>query len=249
MINQKKLQLENEKAPSGSDFISLSLLSNSFTSDQLVNQIMTLLGSGNDTTSASFSWAVYALAQHPFIQSRLRDEVRSHIPPHAAGTNIDATLIDSLPYLRATVNEVFRFYPTIPVIFKIAACDTSILSHFVPKGTGVMIPPTAINFSVELWGEDAEQFKPERWLEANGGGAKNNYAFMSFSHGPRSCIGQGLARAELSILLARFVGRFAFDMMRNENGDQQEEVMSEGPITAKPKGGINISLRVVEGWS
>jgi cytochrome P450 len=249
MIHQKKLQLQNEKTPSRSDFISLSLSSNSFTSEQLVNQIMTLLASGNDTTSASFSWAIYALARHPSIQSSLRDEIRSRIPPQTADTVIDATLIDNLPYLRATLNEVLRFYPTIPMIFKLAARDTSILGHFIPKGTAVLIHPTAINFSRELWGDDAEQFKPERWLEANGGGAKSNYAFMSFGHGPTGCIGQNLARAELSILLARFVGRFAFEMMTDGNGKGLEEVKSAGPMTAKPVGGINIRFRVVEGWS
>lgn len=242
MVNERKIQLEKSKTLGRPDFISLSLESQSFTDEELVNQIMTLLGSGNDTTSAAFSWAAYALAQHPAIQANLRAEIRNRIPPDT--NDIDSAAIDSLPYLRAVINEVLRFYPTIPRIFKVTVQDTSILDQYVPKGTAVVLHPTAINFSTELWGEDAGCFRPERWLEANGGGAKNNYAFMSFSHGPRSCIGQGLARAELSCLVARFVGRFEFTLK-----DPSEKVETEGPITLKPKGGINILLKVVEGWS
>lgn len=252
IIEQKKLQQENVTEPSNrSDFISLSLLSNSFTTEQLVNQIMTLLGSGNDTTSASFSWAIYALAQHPTIQSRLRNEIRSCIPTNTTDADISATVIDSLPYLRATVSEAFRFFPTIPMMFKVAALDTTILGQFIAKGTAIAISPMAVNFNRELWGEDAEQFKPERWLEANCGITNNNYAFMSFSHGPRSCIGQNLARAELTVLLARFVGHFEFEMVTdgNENRKGLEEMKSQGPITAKPGRGMNVRLRVVEGWS
>lgn len=252
IIEQKKLQQENVTEPSNrSDFISLSLLSNLFTTEQLVNQIMTLLGSGNDTTSASFSWAIYALAQHPTIQSRLRNEIRSCIPTNTTDADISETVIDGLPYLRATVSEAFRFFPTIPTMFKVAALDTTILGQFIAKGTAIAISPMAINFNRELWGEDAEKFKPERWLEANCGITNNNYAFMSFSHGPRSCIGQNLARAELTVLLARFVGHFEFETVTdgNENRKELEEMKSQGPITAKPGRGMNVRLRVIEGWS
>jgi cytochrome P450 len=245
LIRRKKLEQENQGKLTGSDFISLTLGSHAFTEEELVNQVMTLLGAGHDTTTASIVWAVYALCQNPSVQIRLREEIHTRIPPGT--TDIDSALIDSLPYLHAVVNEVFRVYPSVPMTTRVAAHDTTILSQYIPKGTVIVTPPWAVNFSRELWGSDADAFKPERWLEpgrANSGGAESNFAFMSFSQGPRSCIGQGLARAELACFLARFVGRFKFELK-----DPNEKMVIRGPITPKPQNGLNLRIQVVDDWS
>ena len=245
LIHRKKIQLETDETDTRSDFISLALESNAFTEEELVNHTMTMLGAGHDTTAAAMTWTIYALCLHPSVQSRLREEIHRSIPSGTA--DIGPNLIDSLPYLRAVINEVLRCYPTIPIIQRAAAHDTAILGQYIPKGTVITAPPWAINYSRELWGADAEQFNPERWLgygKANGGGAENNFAFMTFSHGPRSCIGQGFAKAELSCVIAKFVGRFEFAMK-----DINENVTPQGPMTAKPKNGMNIRLKVVEAWN
>ncbi|KAI9781400.1 MAG: hypothetical protein M1839_005994 [Geoglossum umbratile] len=245
LIRKKRIQPKGEKTPTRLDFISLALESGAFTDEELVSQTMTLLGAGHDTTAATFVWAIYALCLNLSVQTRLREEIRRDVPSDAVG--VDSTLIDSLPYLRAVVNEVFRYHPTIPMTQRAATEDTTILGQYIRKGTVVVTSPSAVNYSRELWGDDADQFNPERWLcpgKANGGGAQNNYAFMSFSHGPRSCIGQGLAKSEISCFLAKFVGRFEFAMK-----DPNEKVEIQGPMTAKPKNGLNIVLKVVEGWS
>lgn len=193
------------------------------------------------------SWATYLLCTHPEVQSRLREEIRANLPPITDSSKpISSADIDHLPYLNAVCSEVLRFYPPVPLTLRVAEVDTSILGQFVPKGTTIILSPWVTNNSTELWGPDAMTFNPDRWMApgaANSGGARSNYAFLTFLHGPRSCIGQGFAKAEFACLLASWVGRFD---MRLANPDHKPEI--QNGITARPKGGLHVRMREIEGW-
>ena len=80
-------------------------------------------------------------------------------------------------------------------------------------------------------------------LGNNSGGAESNYSQLTFLHGPRSCIGQNFAKAELRCLIAAFVKAFEWEMV-NPN----EEVIPAGVITIKPKKGLHLRLKPLEGW-
>jgi cytochrome P450 len=147
-------------------------------------------------------------------------------------------LLESLPYLNAVCKEVLRIYPTIPVSARCAVRDTFILGQLVPKGTTVFVAPWSVNRNPKIWGEDAEAFRPERWLDTPNGGASSNYAFLTFFHGPRSCIGQNFARAELRALVAALVGEFEIRM-----ADPNEKVRVGGTITIKPVDKLKLKLR------
>lgn len=101
----------------------------------------------------------------------------------------------------------------------------------------------AINRSKALWGPDAEEFKPERWL-AEGqrelGGGKSTLNLLTFLQGPRSCIGQAFSRAELRCLVAAMVMKFEIRM-----ADPSEVVEPGGFLTLKPIGGMKLKLRVL----
>jgi cytochrome P450 len=150
-----------------------------------------------------------------------------------------------MPFLNAVCNEVLRLYPTIPVTARITIRDTTIAGQLLPKGTILIVVPWAINRNPELWGPDSEDFVPDRWIDQNGrttmnGGADSNYAFLTFLHGPRSCIGERFARAELRALLAALVGSFEFQM-----ADPNEKVIVGGTITSKPMNGMRLKLTPV----
>jgi cytochrome P450 len=181
----------------------------------------------------------------------LRAEIQKHIPdPRALSDHkMDVgALLESLPYLNGVCNEVLRLFPTIPVTSRMAVRDTTVAGHHLPKGSIVMISPWATNRNPALWGPDAEDFVPERWIDQETGratmhgGADNNYSFLTFLHGPRSCIGERFARAELRALLAALVGTFAFQM-----ADPNEKVVVGGTITSKPMHGMKLKLRST-GW-
>ena len=249
LIRQKKLDLSQNKS-AGIDILSVALQSGGFTDENLVDQMMTFLAAGHETTSTALTWAVYLLCKHPDVQSRLRDEVRGGLPSiDETSTTLAAAELDRLAYLHAVCSEVLRLWPPARVTLREAACDTTVQGQLVPAGTWIVLAPLATNTAEALWGDDAGDFKPDRWLEASarsnasGAAGRANYAFMTFLHGPRSCIGEKFARAEFACLLAALVGRFEMELVEK---DAELEVTSG--ITSKPKGGVQVRMRELEGW-
>ncbi|RAL16318.1 cytochrome P450 [Aspergillus homomorphus CBS 101889] len=251
MVREAKESRNNQqtgKTKDGVDIISVALESDSFTDDELVDQMMTFLAAGHETTSTALQWCIYALCKYPDVQTRLREEIRANLPSISVENpeSVSTETLDALPYLHAVCNEVFRFHPSAPATIRVANRDTSLVGQSLPKGTLLFLFPAIINHSKELWGPDADKFNPERWLGpgmANTGGATSNYAFLTFLHGPRSCIGQGFAKSELACMLAAFVGRFQFEL---EDPDAELE-LREG-ATVSPRDGVCVKLTTLEGW-
>ncbi|KAJ5991205.1 hypothetical protein N7522_011412 [Penicillium canescens] len=246
MIREKKAKMEDPKAETGIDIVSVALSSGTFDEENLVDQCMTFLGAGHETTATALQWAVYALCKNPDVQTRLRDEVRANLPSLNDETPITAAEIDNLPYLNAVCNEVLRFHPSVPATIRTAIRDTSLAGKHIPKGTLFTISPQILNRMEEFWGPDADKFNPDRFMgpgKANTGGAVSNYAFLTFLHGPRSCIGQGFAKAELACLLAATVGRFRMEL---KYPDAKLE-LREG-ATVSPKDGVLAKFTLLEGW-
>ncbi|KAK1238511.1 hypothetical protein MKX07_006657 [Trichoderma sp. CBMAI-0711] len=100
---------------------------------------------------------------------------------------------------------------TFPAMMREAAQDTTVGDLHIPKGKQIMVSPYAVNRSQELWGDDAEDFKVERWEDSYSGGAKTSQAFLTFSSGPRICIGKDFATLSLKVFLTVLVSRFRFE--------------------------------------
>ncbi|KAI1081838.1 cytochrome P450 [Whalleya microplaca] len=253
LIREKKVKLANKELTSH-DILSVALESGGFTDEELVDQLMTFLAAGHETTASSMTWAVYMLAKYPEFQTRLRQEVREKLPPIESDREVNNVDIDTIPYLNAVCNEVLRYWAPVPLTLRDTAVDTTIMGQKVPKGTKIVLAPWAVNFDKALWGPDANEFNPERWMvkdpedkRAASGGASSNYAFMTFLHGPRSCIGQGFAKAEFACLLASWVGRFEFSLKNQEEWDEKN-VEIKGAVTARPANGMYVHATIVDGW-
>lgn len=243
LIRQKKEALEKDEKRN-IDIISVALESGVFTDENIVDQMMTFIAAGHETTSSTMTWAIYELCKKPEIQTRLREEIHAHI--QSLDESMDAAKLDKLSYLHAVCNETLRHNAPVPLTLRDTENDCTITGTFVPRGTKIILCPLAVNYSKELWGPDAAEFNPDRWMgsgRANTGGAESNYAMLTFLHGPRSCIGQSFAKAEFACLLAAFVGKFEFEMR-----DPNEKIDIQGGVTARPKHGLHIKLKVVEGW-
>ncbi|KAL5339459.1 cytochrome P450 [Aspergillus crustosus] len=250
LISEKRDRIKHnpDELVSGKDILSVALNSGSFSDEELIDQMMTFLAAGHETTSSALQWAVYALCKHPSVQKRLRDEVRANLPPTSPKSPepITAATLDSLPYLHAVCNEVLRFHPSVPITLRDAAQESTLAGTVIPKGTILTISPEVINHHPDLWGPDADKFDPERWLgpgRANTGRASSNYALMTFLHGPRSCIGQGFAKAELACLVAAMVGRFHMELK-----DPNAKLEVKRSATVSPLDGVLARLTPVEGW-
>lgn len=248
LIQQKRVKIAN-KEPADVDILSVAIESGGFSDENLVDQLMTFLAAGHETTASAMTWAIYLLCTHPEAQARLRAEVRERLPsPADAAASVSSVDVDHMPYLNAVCSEVLRYYSPVPITLRVAGRDTTILGHKVPKGTRVMLTPWAVNKSQDMWGADALRFDPERWLGGGGsGGASSNYAFLTFLHGPRGCIGSGFAKAEFACLLAAWVGRFEFALNDPEQADERKLDIRSG-VTAHPRKGLYVKAKVVEGW-
>jgi cytochrome P450 len=245
LIDEKRQKLEKKEG--GKDILSVAIESGGFEGDEdIVNQLMTFLAAGHETTASAMAWACYHLCAHPSIQSRLRSEIRATLPSPESEAPISFADFDKLTYLHAVCNEILRLYPSVPITTRVTASSSStILDTRMPKGTTVVICPWAINTHPDLWGADADKFDPERWMapgQANSGGASSNYALLTFLHGPRSCIGQSFAKAEFAVLLASWVGRFEMEFV-----DPEYKLDVGGGVTSKPKG-MRVRMKAVDGW-
>lgn len=240
------MKLANKNQGTARNILSVAIESGGFTDEGLVNQLMTFLIAGHETTASALSFAVCMMCKHPKIQSRLREEVRSSLPdPRSPTSSICSNDIDSLPYLNAVCNEVLRLYPPVPVTLRVATQDSTLVGHYIPKGSTIFIAPWATNANKDCWGEDAADFNPDRWLgegKANTGGMESNYAFLTFLHGPRSCIGQSFAKGEFACLLAAWAGTLE---TRFANADYVIKV--KNGLTPRPQD-LEVKVQVLKEW-
>jgi cytochrome P450 len=219
--------------------------------------MMTFLSAGHETTASSLIWATYFMAKYPDMQERLRKEIRDNLPSADTDTEVTSTDIDNMPYLNAVCSEVLRISSPVAQTVRVAMHNTTVNNQYIPRDTLLVLVPWATNTDTKLWGPDANDFKPERWLSpehggtsatnAASGGATSNYAFMTFLHGPHSCIGASFAKSELACLVAAWIGRFSFELKDKSLLDERN-IKINPSVVAKPEGGMHMIVRVVEGW-
>jgi cytochrome P450 len=256
--DEKEESMSAEKVPDTDVVTTLLRFPQPLSDSELLAQSASFLLAGQDTTSVAGTWALHLLSRNLSIQSKLREEVRAHLPsPAAAESTINAHVLESLPYLYAVCNEVLRlFTPVSQNRRSNAKAGTTIQGIPIPVGMTVICSPWLLHRSRQIWGNDALEFRPERFLKEDpsgdlkfditGGqtGDAAVYASIPFGAGPRSCIGERFARAELASLVAGLVGRFEWTP---EEGAPLDVEVDWG-IVSKPMGGLRLQVKRVEGW-
>jgi cytochrome P450 len=170
------------------------------TEAEVKGQVLTFLGAGHETTSVALSWALHLLANNPNIQQKLRTELQSVFPDPLSEPTADLLNGSQLPYLEMVAKETLRCVPPVPITVRVASKDDELDGYEIPKGTVIVLVPGVTHRLKEYWGEDADEFKPERWAstseagasptkgDAAGdleGGSKVFGAYMPFLLGPR----------------------------------------------------------------
>ncbi|KAH8653877.1 cytochrome P450 [Xylariales sp. PMI_506] len=260
LIQQRRDNINTSKSEqyAQGDIIATLLQSGSeFSDNYLIDQSMDFMIAGQETTATAVALALYSVSEHPEIQRCLREEIRAKLPSPSSGNQVDAALIESLPYLVAVCNEVLRLYS--PVVYchrQTVAPNTRIGSVPIPKGTVVTVAPGLIHESRNVWGPQANVFDPDRWLVRTDGeikvdplgGTNDPYAVMPFTYGPRQCIGERFARGEMLSLVAQLVGRFEWNFKGiGRNGDKPMTIVHA--VVAGPLGGgMTMYAKRVDGW-
>ena len=177
---------------------------------QLVNETLTLIVAGHETTSSALNWLWYLLSKYPEVEERLSRELSGLL----AGA---APEVDSLPkfvYTRQVIEEALRLYPPGWLMTRKALKDDQLGEYFVPAGTEIYISPYFIQRHPDLW-EASDQFNPDRF-DADHLQDRHRLTMLPFSAGPRNCIGEYFARIEMQIHLMTIARRLRLRYVENK---------------------------------
>jgi len=196
---------QNLDTEAGDSFVGLFMKSDPSLSAQfLTDMVLNFLLAGRDTTAQAMSWCLFLLMQ----SERVQEKVRSEIAEVCGAEGLDYEKLNKLRYLDATLRESLRLYPSVPLDAKVvASADTLPDGTRVPRGAALIYMSYAMGRSKEIWGSDASEFRPERWLELE---TKSPYENPVFHAGPRECLGKRLAMVEMKGMLCALIGNFNF---------------------------------------
>lgn len=172
-----------------------------FSDSELLDEMITLLVAGFETTANTLAWVWYELAQHPAVARRVHEEVlNAHAYP---ATTLES--VSDLPYTLQVIQETLRLYPPVWLYTRRADCDLQLGDYRIEQGAQIYLSPYLTQRSDRYWSEP-ERFQPERF-EGIGQSAQGA-AFYPFSLGPRRCVGEHFSYLEMKIQLAQLLPRF-----------------------------------------
>ncbi|KAJ7301809.1 cytochrome P450 [Mycena albidolilacea] len=234
LVQQKR---DNEDSTSDDEFSDLFIRRNSTDSDtgvpdeQIPVHLRTILFAGDDTTGGTLGWVLYRLAQMENYQHALREEIRL-----ATAKGKGDPDYDKMPLLNAMINEVLRLYPAFPLAERMATEDcvlplsqpiigidgSQILEIPIKKGQLFFVAIASYNRLASIWGSDALEFRPSRWLEgdpckAKGLGLGPHASLLSFLSGPAVCPGWRLAILMIQVFVTELVRKFALSLPENDS--------------------------------
>ncbi|KAI9570041.1 cytochrome P450 monooxygenase CYP63 [Boletus coccyginus] len=183
------------------------------------DQLLNILLAARDTTACLLTYVTYFLALHPNVARKLREEVLE-----VCGYNTPTyETIKKLRYMKAVIDETLRLFPPVPLNQRQSrptSCTlpppdktfstTSDKPLYMPKSTTFFYSTLLMQRNKVLWGPDADEFDPERWIDPTrlSRFTSNPMMFTPFSAGPRICIGQNYAYNEASFFLVRLMQQF-----------------------------------------
>ncbi|XP_055604873.1 cytochrome P450 4d1-like isoform X2 [Uranotaenia lowii] len=164
-------------------------------------EVDTFMFEGHDTTTSAISFLLRVLAEHPDVQRKVYDEVR-HVIGDDLSTPITLKMLNELNYLDQTIKECLRMYPSVPIFGRKFHENHEINGMIFPKGSNVVFLPYFMGNDPDYF-ENPEQFRPERFSVETSAEKNNPYRYVPFSAGPRNCIGQKFAVAEIKSLISK----------------------------------------------
>jgi len=152
-------------------------------------------GAGADTTSIGMRACLYFVAKYPDVYRKLQAEVDQFYTDNKLDRPISYVETQRLPYLQAVVKECTRLFPSIVYqLLRYAPNNFTVRGYKIPAGTHVGISPLAQNRDKEIWGQDADEFHPERWMQDEARTKYLDTSTMTFGgNGPRMCVGRNIA--------------------------------------------------------
>ena len=179
------------------------------TDKEMIDEVMTLIVAGSETSATTMNWTWYRLSQHSDVEAKVHDAVDKASYDGVPGFEH----LEELAYIRQVVEEVLRLYPPVWLYTRKALNDDKIGDYPVAAGTDIAISPYYIHRNKSFW-EDPETFNPERFAPDK---AKqfNKYAYIPFSAGPRRCIGDFFGIVEAQIHFGLMTRHFSLEYVED----------------------------------
>ncbi|RMZ90201.1 hypothetical protein DV736_g2558, partial [Chaetothyriales sp. CBS 134916] len=214
---------------------------------EIRSQLLNIFLAGRDTTAGLLGWVFWVLARHPYIFEKLRQIVLANFGTYESPRDISFATLKACSYLQHVMSETLRLYPSVPLNSRRANKDTMIPTGggldgsspiFVPKGTQVDYAVHVMHRRKDIWGDDALEFKPERWV-----GRKTGWEFLPFNGGPRICLGQQFALTEAGYVIVRLLQKF--DKIENLGHTTEKDLLYQYSVTTAPWE-VTLRMRVAE---
>jgi cytochrome P450 len=193
---------------------------------ELIDEVMTLIVAGHETTAAALTWTWYLVSRHPEIAAQMQTEADSVTADRSLG--LDAA--ERLSFTHQVLQESLRLYPPGWLLTR-RSIDADELGGFVvPPRTDVFISPYLLHRHPDFW-DDPESFRPQRFAAIDAGG-RHRFAYIPFAVGPRHCIGENLAMFEMLVHMQKMSQRFRL----TRAGDEPIEL--EAQINLRPRSNL-----------
>ncbi len=206
---------------------------NNMSDKELIDEVMTMIIAGHETSAGTLNWVWYELAQHPEIDEKACHEADSAVQNDTMSTDD----LPKLSFIKQCIDEALRLYPPVWLFSRKAINDDEILGYTVPAGTNIFLSPFFTHRDPTLW-EKPNEFYPQHFID-DGTQLKHKYAFIPFSAGSRRCIGEYFSYVEMQLHLAILLKRFKLDTLPGQT------IEIEPAINLRTKNSImmQISLR------
>ncbi|MCG8311703.1 MAG: cytochrome P450 [Pseudomonadales bacterium] len=203
--------------------------------ERIISEAMGILVGGHETSAATSAWHMLWMVKRSDVYAKCREEVLQSIKDNG---RFDPLKICELPYCNATLNESMRLTPSAVGMLRCLKQDVQFGDYNIPAGTNVLAGAYIIHRRKDIWGDDALEFRPERWIE--GSFKPTPFQYFPFGGGRRACIGANQAKQQLRIIWADFYRRLEFTSPYADIDEWPKQMQVSGQT--EPQGGVPVTV-------
>ncbi|CAN8229017.1 unnamed protein product [Cochlearia groenlandica] len=191
----------------------------------LRDTILTFMLAGRDTTGSGLTWFFWLACKTPQVMSKIRQEIRTNLYPRTKKEDddddegsLDPQELKKLVYLHGAICEALRLYPPVPFQHKSPSkADVLPSGHRVEANSKILFSLYSLGRMRSVWGEDAMEYKPERWISESGKQVHEpSYKFLSFNAGPRTCLGKEVALMQMKTVAVKIIQNYELKIVQGQ---------------------------------
>jgi cytochrome P450 len=195
----------------------------------LIDEVLTLIVAGHETTAAALTWTWYLLSRHPQAGERLQGEA-----DRTSGEVLGLGAAEAMSFTHQVLQESLRLYPPGWLLTRRAVEADELGGFPIAPRSDVFISPYMLHRHPEFW-SDPEEFKPERFADADAN-ERHKFAYIPFAVGPRHCIGENMAMFEMLVHMRTMTRRFTLSRATDE------PIEFEAQINLRPRSNLMMTV-------